>query len=416
MFVLKGKLLFKIWKFPFLSETFVLEQILTAIHCGYEVRILVEELQDLKENKLEELIEETGMLDKVILENYRIPSSKFLRILKAIYLIGLNFFQLNKIIDGLRAFNWDYKQIFQYNFFKQFRDYDIIHVQYGTNVKPLDIYKKTGLIKAKLIVSFHGHDAFFPINGIIQNNGYYNDLFNYGDLIVANTEYLAKVITELGCEKTKLKTIPVGVDTVYFSPSKKALNKDGIFKIISVGRLDKVKGQKYAIELVRLLKNKGYNLHLTIIGEGRERRNLEKLITKYGLQSEVDLMGKKDRKEVKESLNEHDIFVLPAVAVENGRRETQGLAALEAQACGVPAVVFNSGGVKYTVMNGKTGFIVPEYDVEAMGAKIEELIIDPELRKKMGLCAVEFVRKEFSQNQLRKVWCDVYSQILRNDR
>lgn len=414
MFVLKGKLLFKIWKFPFLSETFVLEQILTAIYCGYEVRILVEELQDIKENKLEEFFKENDILNNIIIEDYSIPSGKLSRLLKFLYLFFINIFELHKLIQVLNQFKWDPNQIFKYHFYRQFRDYEIIHVQYGTNVKPLDLFKKLGLIKAKLIVSFHGHDAFFPINGIIPNNGYYNDLFKYGDLIVANTQYLAKVLLGLGCEQDKLKTIPVGVNTEYFTPSTADSSKDGIIRIISVGRLDKVKGQSYAIEMVRRLKNKGYNVRLSILGEGVERQNLEELIHKYELGNEVILKGKKNRQEVKASLIEHDIFVLPAVAVDNDRRETQGLAALEAQACGLPAVVFDSGGVKYTVLDGETGFVVPEYNVEIMTSKIEELIINNELRRNMGQRAVEFVTAEFSQNELRKLWCEVYSRILKD--
>lgn len=415
MFDLKAKLLFKIWKFPFLSETFILEQILTAISCGYEVKILVEEIQDIKENKLEEFFEKNDILDKVIIEEYNAPPNKLLRLLKAFFLFFQYIFESDKLLSVLKEFQWDYNKIFQYHFFRKLGDFDIIHVQYGTNVKPLDIYKKLGVIKAKLIVSFHGHDAFFPINGVIPDNGYYKDLFNYGNLVVANTEYLAKVISELGCKKVKLKTIPVGVDTEFFVPSKKNYAEDEIFRIISVGRLDKVKGQSYAVEAVRLLKDKGYKIHLSILGEGKERQNLEKLIIQYGLTNEVFLKGKKNRDEIKSSLNQHDIFVLPAVAVENERRETQGLAALEAQACGLPVVVFDSGGVKYTVLNEKTGFVVPEYDVESMVLKIEELILNPALREKMGKRAIKFVEEEFSQNELRKVWCDVYSRILNDE-
>jgi len=379
------------------------------MHCGYEVNILVEELQDIKQNKLEEFFDRNDILDKVIIEEYNIPTNKFFRIFKTLYLIGLNIFELGKLLKVLKKFNWTHDQVFKYQFFKKFRNYDIVHVQYGTNVKPLDIYKKIGLINGKLIVSFHGHDAFFPINGIIENNGYYDELFKYGDIIIANTRYLAQILENLGCPWDKLKIIPVGVDTDFFKPGKDVFYSREIFKIISVGRLDKVKGQCYAIEVLRLLKEKGYEVCLSIIGEGSERANLENLIFKYQLKEQIKLRGKLSRSEVKKAMGEHDLFVLPAVAVSNERRETQGLATLEAQACGLPAVVFDSGGVKYTVLNGETGFIVPEYDVEAMALSIEKLIVDEQLRKSMSIKAVEFVRKNFSQSELKKVWCDLYA-------
>ena len=415
MFALKKRLLFKIWKFPFLSETFVLEQILTAIQCGYQVKILVEELQDLKENRLEEFFRNNDILDKVIIEDYKIPQNRSFRIIKAFYLLVLYIFEVKTLLKCFREEKWKFRQIFAFHFFHQFRNYDIIHVEYGTNVRPLDLYKKVGFIQAKLIVSFHGHDAFFPINGIIPNYGYYDDLFKYGDLIVANTEYLANQIESIGCDKNKIRIIPVGVNTELFKASNDKQIEDKVFKIISVGRLDRVKGQRYAIEAIRILKNKGYKVHLSIIGEGSERKNLESLIQKNDLVNEVVLTGKKNRKEVEASLNEHDIFVLPAIAVDNERRETQGLATLEAQSCGLPVVVFNSGGVKYTVLDGETGFVVPEYDIETFVLKIEKLITDIELRKNMGQKAIQFVKNEFSHLELRKIWCKVYSEILNDE-
>lgn len=411
---MKPKLLFKIWKFPFLSETFVLEQILTAIECGYEVKILVGELQDVSENKLESFFQEHNIQDKVILEDYRIPSGKLLRILKAVFIGFSHVFEFKTLLSCLKFNNWNYLQLYQFHFFSQLEKFDIIHIQYGTNVKPLDLYKKCGLIEAKVIVSFHGHDAFFPINGIIKNNNYYNDLFGYGDLIVANTEYLASTIQKLGCPQNKIEIIPVGVDTNFFSPFENRSCTSEVFKLISVGRLDRVKGQKFAIDALDILKRKGFKVHLSILGEGDERQNLEEIIEEKGLAGEVFLKGKKSPKEVKSVLGEHDIFILAAVPVENGRRETQGLATLEAQACGLPVVVFDSGGVKYTVRDGVTGFIVPEYDVEALASRIEKLITDPELRITMGKNAVEFVRSEFSQQKLRKMWRNVYSKIINN--
>jgi len=405
-------ILFKIWKFPQLSETFILAQIITAIKCGYRVNILVEDLLDIEESKQQGLIEKYKILDKIIIENYQIPKNKLIRLIKACYLVCINLPYLVKLIKYLLNEKvLSISAVYRFQFYKQFRDYNIIHVQYGTNVKPVDVLKKTGLICSKLVVSFHGHDAFFPINGIIPNNAYYDNLFNYGDLVVANTPYLAKIIEKLGCTINKLQTIPVGVDTTFFHPLEKEKKAGDFLKIISVGRLDTVKGHKYAIEVVKRLYDKGYKIFLTIVGEGVERKNLENLIAKKKLERIVFLTGKKNQQEVRSYLQEHDIYILAAVPVENNRRETQGLATLEAQACGLPAVVFDSGGVKYTVSEGKTGFIVPEYDVDAMTQRIQELIDNVKLRQEMGIEAVIYVENHFSQNKINDIWCETYNEL-----
>jgi len=410
---LEKKLLFKIWKFPQLSETFILAQIITAIKCGYKVNILVEDLLDIEESKQQGLIEKYKILDKIIIENYQIPKNKLRRFLKACFLVCINlpyFIKLIKYLLNEKILS--ISVVYRFQFYKQFKDYDIIHVQYGTNVKPIDVLKKTGLISSKLVVSFHGHDAFFPINGIIPNNGYYENLFKYGDLIVANTPYLAGIIEELGCPKNKLETIPVGVDTTFFHPIKNENKPNTTLKLISVGRLDKVKGHIYLIEVIDLLYKKGYSILLTIVGEGIERENIENLIAEKKLEDIVTLKGKKNQQEVKYYLREHDIYILAAVPVENKRRETQGLATLEAQACGLPAVVFDSGGVKYTVSDGKTGFIVPEFDVDAMTLRIEELIDNVRLRQVMGREASIYIENHFSQKKINDIWCYTYNILI----
>ncbi len=409
---MKKSILFKSWKFPKLSETFILAQIIIAIKCGYKVNILVEDLLNIEESKQQELIEKYKILDKIIIENYQIPKNKLERLFKFCYLVCINLPYLIKLIKYLlneKVLN--ISAVYRFQFYKQFKDYDIIHVQYGTNVKPVDVLKKTGLISSELVVSFHGHDAFFPINGTIPNNGYYDNLFNYGDLIVANTPYLARIIEELGCPKNKLKTIPVGVDTTFFHPLKNENKPSDTIKLISVGRLDKVKGHIYAIEVVALLISYGHNIHLSIVGEGAEREKLEGLIAKKEMKDIIYLTGKKNQLEVRSYLQEHDIYILAAVPVENNRRETQGLATLEAQACGLPAVVFDSGGVKYTVMDGKTGFVVPEFDVDAMTKRIEELIDNVKLRQEMGKEAVIYVENHFSQNKINDIWCKTYNKL-----
>ena len=105
------------------------------------------------------------------------------------------------------------------------------------------------------------------------------------------------------------------------------------------------------------LVQKGLNVSLTIIGEGSERLALETLIHQYRLEKYILLLGSKNAQEIRNELQAHDIYLLLAVPVDFERRESQGLATIEAQACGLPAIVFDSGGVKYTVQNEYSGFI-----------------------------------------------------------
>ncbi|MHC0442738.1 glycosyltransferase [Flavobacterium sp. 3-210] len=406
------KIIFKVPEFPHLSETFIVAQIVTALKQGYEVKILVRRVLNNDKNLNSILIKKYDLLDKVILEDYCIPKSKLLRLIKWMILILINFTELNSIIKFHKEFSkFSLTWLYQWCFYQKFNDASIFHVQYGTNSKPLDILKKTGF-KPSLIVTFHGHDAFFPINGYIPNNGYYDNLFKYADLVTANTSYLADKIIELGCPKELLSIIPVGVDTNFFHPNSENKTIQNTLKLITIGRLDKVKGHEFCISALADLVNQGKDVTLTIIGEGEERENLERLIANYHLQERVFMKGKKSQFEVREELWKHDLYLLTAVALKDGRRETQGLATLEAQACGLPVIAFDSGGVKYTINDKITGMICPEYNLQEIVEKINLLHSNSELRLQMGANTRDFIDKHFSQNYIDSVWESKYSQLV----
>ncbi|MDT0643047.1 glycosyltransferase [Zunongwangia sp. F363] len=399
-------ILFKIQQFPHLSETFVLNHIIMAIKLGYEVKILVKDVLDFEKSMHVDKLKRYHIAEKIIHENYHIPNNKFFRLIKAVK-ISFSISNWSKIISFFKlkskfSLTW----LYEIAFYNQFRKTDIIHVQYGTNVHPVDILKKAGLLKSKLIVSFHGHDAFFPINGFIENNGYYQHLFTGDNLVVANTPYLAEKIKGLGCSKENLTTIPVPVDIEYFHPDKNLVNGKEI-KIITVGRLDPVKGHYVAIEFINRIRKKGLSITFTIVGEGSEYEKLKRKIAELTLEKTINLVGRKSQGEVRDLLNQSDIYLFTGIPVAEGRRETQGLATLEAQACGLPVLAFDSGGVKYTMKNGITGFLCAENDLNCLSEKLQ-LLCNKNLRKKMGGEARKFVQEVYSQNEVKKKWKAIY--------
>ena len=405
-------IVFKLNQFPHLSETFITSQIILAIKFGFDVKLLVAEVLSFKASKQTKLLEKYNIADKIIIEDYNIPKNKIHRFLKWGYLLIKNINNLNYIIRFYKHQNsFSLTWLFQLVFYKNHAKVSIFHIQYGTNKSPVDILKKIDFIKASLVVSFHGHDAFFPINGFIPNNGYYNNLFSGNNKIIANTPYLAEVILELGCPKSNINTIPLPVDVDFFFPLKNKVVDTDTVELITVGRLSHVKGQVYAFQALKKLLDLNYKVSLTVVGEGNEWEKLERFIEENNLKDSVKLVGSKSQSEVRDFLRNSDIFLFTSVATNEGRRETQGLATLEAQACGLPVVVFDSGGVKFTVKDGETGFLVPEYDTEAMTSGIIELIENDKLRKKMSKQAVQFVNEVYSQKGIDVTWKYLYESL-----
>lgn len=405
-------ILFRMWRFPGYCETFLLSQMIIAIKCGYEVRILIEDLDEFEKGIHKKLVHDYELEKKIILENYNIPKSKLSQLTKALYFFLINsikfknFWKFLKYSKGSRI-----KGVYQFNFLKKLNNYDIIHVQYGTNVQPIDVLKELRILKSKLVVSFHGHDLYFPINGRIQNNGYYDRTFKYADLLVANTFFLTSLLSNLGAHEDKIKTLPVSVDTDFFF-QKKDRNKKGPIKIITVGRLEIFKGQSFGIECVSSLIKAGYNIQYLLIGEGSQKKILQNLIKEKQLENYITLAGSKNQEEVRNFLQEHDIFLMTSITDPDYGVESQGLVTAEAQACGLPVIAFDSGGVKYTFENGKSGFLVPECDVKEMADKIEFLIKDEKLLHQMSETAVKYIQENFSRKKLNKIWCQVYNDVI----
>ncbi|WP_324721949.1 glycosyltransferase [Salinimicrobium sp. HB62] len=407
-------ILFKIWKYPQLSETFITAQIITAIKCGYRVNILVEDLCSIEDSKQNHLFEKYGLKERIILEDYGIPSGKISRYFLAMGLVIYNLPSLKKLRQFLkRKKKFEVRYIYEFHFYGKLKDYDLIHVQFGTNARPLDLFKKIGLITSKLIVSFHGHDLYFPINGRISEEGYYDVLFKTADLLAVNTRFLKDILIRLMAPHEKIVTIPVAVDTEYFFPLKQNTNElDRGIQLISVGRLVKYKGHRYGIECVRKLKEKGYLVKYTIVGEGNQELELKNLISKYDLKENIFLTGRKSQNEIRNLMCNSEIFLMTSITDPDYGAESQGLVTAEAQACGLPVIGFGSGGVKYTISQGETGFIVPEKDVEAMMEKIEVLITNPDLRRRLGEKAQEFICENFSQKHINEVWRETYNNLI----
>ena len=403
-------IVFKIWKFPQLSETFVVNQIVTAIKLGYEVKVLVGEEQNFEEHSNIKLIDEYKIRDKIVKEDYKIPLNRFLRITKG-------FFLMLGFVLQLPAFFRFYKLsskkeisiIYQFHFYKKFKNIHAFHIQFGTNKFPVDILKKAGLLKGKIIASFHGHDLYFPINNRIHNNGYYNVLFESADYLVSNTPFLKEKLLEINAPISKIKIIPVAVSTNIFIPNFSKVKRGNTVKLVTVGRLETFKGHIWGLRTTELLIKNGCDVTYCIAGSGSLEQELKSEVKKRGLEKYIHFRGKVNQSEVKEILQDSDIFLMTSVTDPDYGVESQGLVTAEAQACGLPVVAFDSGGVKYTLKDGVTGFLCKEKDIVCFTAQVEKLVRNKSLRKKMSDNAVQFVEENFSENSVLEKWKELYS-------
>lgn len=402
-------IVFKIWKFPKLSETFVVNQIVIAKKLGYAVKVLVEEVQDIQSNANTSIFDRYEIEKDIIKEDYKIPKKKFLRWVKGGMLFLRNIDKWKQFSKFSKlALKRDTALIYQFDFYRRFKNADVFHIQFGTNKHPVDLFKISGLLKADLVVSFHGHDLFFPINNRIHNDGYYNHLFNASKYLIANTAFLKEKLLQINAPHEKIKVIPVTIDINEFPfPEKKKSAKT--IKLVTVGRLDKLKGQRYGIEAVKILLAKGYDVRYILAGAGNEMSALREQVKKLEIEEVVNFKGAINPAEVVSLLQDADIFLMTSVKNAKGEEESQGLVVVEAQASGLPVVAFRSGGVPFTMLENKSGILCEPRNAEGMAASIEKLILDKTYRNEMGACGRKFILENFSEKSVMEKWKFIYA-------
>ena len=96
--------------------------------------------------------------------------------------------------------------------------------------------------------------------------------------------------------------------------------------------------------------------------------------------------------------------------------EPFGITPLEAMACGTPVVGSNVGGIKYTVRDGETGFLVPPRDAAALADRLARLLSDPELLAAFGANGLARVRRAFTWRHVANGLSDVYDEVLAERR
>lgn len=201
-----------------------------------------------------------------------------------------------------------------------------------------------------------------------------------------------------------------GVDIDYFS--KKILNNDfrkkfGIkesdFLILQVGSLVHFKHPEDSIKLLSLLNKKYPNIKLVLIGAGKQEP-FKKLVKELKLENKVLFLGLLSDEEIQRAHQSCDVFVFPA---EN---QSWGLVVIEAMASGKPVIVSNKTGVSEVINDGENGFIFECRDVQQMAEKVELLIKNENLRKKIGENASHYVKENFSWDK----YVDEMEKIFKN--
>ena len=402
--------------FPILSQTFVLNQIVGLLERGCEIDIYAERRGNT--DKIHLLVQKYHLLE----DTYylpELPENLLIRLIKGIGLIFRYAFtcplQLLRSLYPFPLTDLTLSLWLLYSIVPNLdRDYDIIHCQFGTLGFRGMAFRQVNAPEAKLITTFRGND----ISSFLREKGdnIYQQLFRYGDFYLTNCDFFKQKAIAIGCPSDKIKVIRSGLDCDRFTYKSRSLPEDGWIQITTTGRLVEKKGIEYVIRAVAKLIPTYPRLHYKIIGEGDLRTHFTKLIAELQLQENLELLGWRNETEILEILKETHIFVAPSVTADNGDQDAPINVLKEAMAIGLPVISTYHGGIPELVEDGKSGFLVPERDADALADKLSYLIKHPQRWSEMGQIGRNFVLQHYNLTLLNDDLLNVYHSLVNSDK
>jgi glycosyltransferase involved in cell wall biosynthesis len=279
--------------------------------------------------------------------------------------------------------------------------------------------------KTPFVTTYHG--TYNQSNAL---KAYYNSVMARGDAVIANSEFIARLIADRhDFAKGRITVIQRGSDLKGLHPDNvSALRRQALKDqwglpagrpvLLNMARLTGWKGQRVVIEAMALLKGAGLGSPIAILAGDAQGRDgyvaeLKKLIADNNLQDRVRLVG--HCSDVPAALALADLAI-----VASTEPEAFGRAAVEAQAACVPVIVSNLGAVPETVLappetleDQRTGWRVPPGDAQALAEAIRKVLtLDEAAKTKLTDRALAHVRQNFSVETMCDRTLDVYRKVL----
>lgn len=304
-------------------------------------------------------------------------------------------------------------------------DYRLIHANFWMSGLVAMQLKK--ILNIPFVITFHalGHvrklhqkenDKFPPERVAIEE-----EIAEAADRIIAECpQDREDLIGYYHADHEKISIIPCGVSLKEFFPACKKVSRQllGIEKeekiILLLGRMVPRKGIDNVIRALALLDHTQNPVRLIIVGGeagfsglqiSEEYLRLENLARELQVLHRITFTGSKAYAELKYYYSAADVFVTTPWY------ETFGITALESMACGTPVIGAEVGGIKYSVVNGKTGLLVPPHNPNALAERINLLLSNESLLKKMGEKAHEHVLEHFTWKKIAAKMKNIYDYM-----
>lgn len=204
--------------------------------------------------------------------------------------------------------------------------------------------------------------------------------------VQAVSESTAADLVTRGFRRDRISVIPNGVDIRFYSPAANVPRFETP-TVLYLGRLKRYKRVDLVIRAISRLHEGGTQCRLVIGGRGDALDDLRRLAAELKVQHSVEFAGYVSEERKRELFRRSWVHVLASP------KEGWGIANMEAAACGTPTVASDSPGLRDSVRDGETGFLVPHEDIEMLAARIGALLENSALRERLGSQARRFAEQ-----------------------
>lgn len=376
-------------RFPKLTETFVLDEILELERSGVSVEVfpLWRESADVVHPEARPVVSRahfTPTLDAAILgDNARCLLRAPARYLGTLATLVRANLRSPRFLAGALA-------IFPKacSFAVRMRALDVQHVHAHFASHPAAAAFVVGRL-AGIPWSFTAHGS-----DLHREQAMLREKVDEAKFVVAISQFNRRFILERVGESfaDKIRVIHCGVD-----PDRHARGvlESGALEIGCIGTLHAVKGQRFLLDACAELSKLGVEWRCHLIGDGPDRRALESQARTLGLEGRVVFHGSCERERVRELLAGINVVVAPSVPTSDGRREGIPVVLMEAGACGLALVASRLSGIPELVVDGETGLLVEPGDAQGLARALARMAAEPETRARLGRAVRRRIESDF---------------------
>jgi len=270
---------------------------------------------------------------------------------------------------------------------------DVVLAQYGTmGAEVVDACRATG---TPLVVQFHGYDA--SRGDILASRKLaYAKIFEFAASVVAVSSAMAERLVSLGADRQRVVHIPCGVDCSMFVGADPAHAPP---TLVGVGRFVEKKGPHLTLLAFARATLRVPNARLVLAGDGPLREACLRMAKALGLADRAEMPGVVTHGEALRLMRGARAFVQHSIVGSSGDREGTPVAVMEASACGLPVIATRHEGIRDVVVEGRTGELVDEMDVDGMAVHMQRALLDGEWAAALGRNGAELVRAHHTLDQ-----------------